>query len=131
MASPPTLRVDPAALENIRGIGKVWAEVSIENERNGRSQIENLLVIDVGAASGREALDKAADLLEGRNWMIDTENRPAIVLMESANWKDAHLVLYPFHPAYFEDHPEVLGALEKASVKEESLVYLEVFEGVL
>ncbi|WP_326825435.1 hypothetical protein [Streptosporangium sp. NBC_01756] len=124
-----TLRVAPAALDNIRGIGKVQAEASDENENENGRQIENLLVIDVEATSGREALGKAADLLGARKWRVVAENRPTIVSMESANWQDTHLVLRPFHPAYFEDYPDILEALKEASVKEESLVYIEVFEG--
>ncbi|WP_344976383.1 hypothetical protein [Streptosporangium fragile] len=130
-STPSTLRVPPAALDGIRGIGRVQAEAIRENEDNGNRQIDNLLVIDVGATSGREALDKAADLLAARKWVIVAENRPTIVSMDSADWQETHLVLRPFRAYYLEDHPEVLKKMKEASVKEESLVYLEVFEVAL
>lgn len=129
MLSPSTLRVPAAALDSVRGIGKVEAEISIENERNNSIQIENLLVIDVKASSDREALDKAVNFLSDRNWRITGENRPVIVSLESTDWQNTNLTLRPFNPMYFEDHPNVLETLKKASIKEESLVYLEVFEG--
>ncbi|MEV0347596.1 hypothetical protein AB0H88_17665 [Nonomuraea sp. NPDC050680] len=126
-----TLRVDPAALDDVRGIGEVRAEASHESERDGKTQVSRELVIDVGATSGREALDKAADLLAARKWVITTQNRPTIVLMESARWGETYATLRPFDPAYFEDKPEVLEQLKKASVKEEPLVYLDVYEGTI
>ncbi|MEU4410164.1 hypothetical protein AB0F88_37125 [Streptosporangium sp. NPDC023963] len=129
MLSPSTLRVPAAALDSVREIGKVEAEISIENERNNSIQIENLLVIDVEASSDREALDKAVNFLSARNWRIAGENRPVIVSLKSTDWQNTNLTLRPFNPMYFEDHPNVLETLKKASIKEESLVYLEVFEG--
>ncbi|MEU7863279.1 hypothetical protein [Nonomuraea sp. NPDC049141] len=132
--SPPasvTMRVDPAALNDVRGIGEVRAEASDESERDGRTQVARDLVIDVGATSGRAALDKAADLLAARKWLIKAQNRPTIVLMESARWGETYATLRPFNPAYFEDKPEVLEQLKKASAKEESLVYLSVYEGTI
>lgn len=129
MLSPSTLRVSPAALDNVRGIGKMLAETSTENATENGRQIENLLVIDVGATSDREALDKAANLLAARKWAIDGENRPTIVFMKHANWPDTHLILRPFDSMYFKDYPEILKALKETSVKEEALVYISLFEG--
>ncbi|MEU7897672.1 hypothetical protein AB0B45_33045 [Nonomuraea sp. NPDC049152] len=106
-------------------------EITTEYERNGRTQIAKMLVIDVGATSGPHALDKAAELLVARKWVISAENRPTIVSMDSARWQGTHVVVRPFAPLYFEDHPEVLERLKESSVQEESLVYLEVFHGTL
>ncbi|WP_020541180.1 hypothetical protein [Nonomuraea coxensis] len=125
------LRVEPAALDDIRGIGEVRAESTSESEKDGSRQISHALIIDVGAASGREALDKAAGLLLSRRWKISAENRPTIVSMESSRWEDTRLILRPFHPAYFEDQPEVIEQLEESSAEVESLVHADVEKGVL
>ncbi|MET9066098.1 hypothetical protein [Streptosporangium sandarakinum] len=131
MVSSSPLRVPPPALDNVRSIGKVWAETSTENEKDGRRQIENLLIIDVGAASKREALDKASALLVARKWTVSAENRPTIVSMKCTKWKDVTLVLRPFHPAYFEEYPEILNKLKGLPTEEKSLVYIEIFDGVI
>lgn len=52
-------------------------------------------------------------------------------MMDSGKWKDAYLSLRPFSPLLFEDGSEILKALGKASIEEESLVYVEVNEGLL
>ncbi|WP_344884433.1 hypothetical protein [Nonomuraea antimicrobica] len=126
---PVVLRVPPAALDDIRSIGAVQAEFSSETGWGDGTQITNVLVVDVGVANGQAALNTAtAALLTERKWTIVTENRPTIVLMHSSQWKNTRLVLRPFHPAYFEDNPDVLASLEEASVEKRSLVFLEVSE---
>nr|BFE78553.1 hypothetical protein GCM10020093_011540 [Planobispora longispora] len=115
----------PAALDSIRGIGELRAETSREDEDDGITQVENLLVISVGAIDEREALDKAASLLVARGWMIVAENRPVIVSMESVKWEHTHLALRPFSPDYLEEYPEILRKLE-IPIEGESLVYIEV-----
>ncbi|MEV0595675.1 hypothetical protein [Nonomuraea cavernae] len=122
-----TLRVDLAALEDVRGIGRVRAEFAHESDtEGGGTQISETMIIDVGGMNGREALDRAANLLAARDWMIEAENRPTIIGMASARWKDTYLELRPYHPAYFEDHPEVLEKIKKESIDSSSLVYLDV-----
>jgi len=122
------LRVAPAVIDNVRSMGRVELEFETESDWGSGTQVTNELVINVGAAGGREALDEAAVLLKEREWIVVAENRPTIVLMKSSRWKDVRVIVRPFHSAYFEDNPEILKRLERASVEEQSLVYLQIFE---
>ncbi|YCK38220.1 hypothetical protein ACNF49_30480 [Actinomadura sp. ATCC 39365] len=120
------MRVDSVLLGDVRTIGKVLAAVEGVSESDHIKQVSNLLVIDVGATSGSQALDKAVEFLIARKWAIATENRPAIVLLNSTVHKNTSVAVRPFHPAYFEDFPDVLQRLRGSSVDENSLVYLDV-----
>ncbi|MFC3982330.1 hypothetical protein [Streptosporangium jomthongense] len=123
-----TLKVPSAALESIRSIGKTRAEISVENDGRDTTQVEHLLVVDIESAGSRGAFDKAADLLLARKWTVVGERRPLIVSLKSLEWKNTHLILYPYNAKELEQYPELVDQL-KEPVNEESLVYLSVFEG--
>ncbi|MFD0883229.1 hypothetical protein ACFQ08_01440 [Streptosporangium algeriense] len=127
-SAPSTLRVPSAALDSIRSIGKTRAEISVENEGRDTTQIEHVLVIDIGSPDNRGAFDKAADLLLARKWEVVGERLPLIVLLKSPEWKNTNLTLCPYSAEELEQYPELMAQL-KEPVNEESLVYLSVFEG--
>ncbi|MEU7900280.1 hypothetical protein AB0B45_46540 [Nonomuraea sp. NPDC049152] len=128
--APVVLRVDPAALDDVRGIGEVQAELNnVSDLEDGGTLISQKMIIDVGGRSGRESLDKAVDLLTARKWVIKGQNRPTIVMMATTRWNDTFLALRPYNSAYFEDNPEVLKEIKKRSINEESLVYLDISRG--
>lgn len=122
------LRVPSAALDSIRSIGKTRAEISVENEGRDTTQVERLLVIDIGPPNGLGAFDSAVDLLLARKWTVVGERSQLIVFLKSPEWKNTHLILYPYSAKELEQYPELLAQLKKP-FNEESLVYLSVFEG--
>lgn len=127
--SAPVPRVPPAALDDVRRIGIVQAEDSIEDSYDDDVEITNTFVIDVGSASNNEAIDKAANLLGGRGWEILGKSQTGAA-MKSAKW-NASLSVDPFDPASLRYHPNILKALQGKSARAEAfaIVRVNVYQG--
>ncbi|MEU7746098.1 hypothetical protein [Nonomuraea sp. NPDC049158] len=127
--SAPIPQVSPAALDDVRRIGIVQAEDSIEDGYDDDVEITNTFVIDVGSTSNKEAIDKTADLLSGRGWEILGKS-PTGAAMKSAKWA-ASLSVDSFDPASLRYHPKILKALQGKSVRAEAfaIVRVNVYQG--
>jgi hypothetical protein len=121
-------QVDPVIIKEVRGIGVLKAETTSQSYVNGRTEITNVIVVDVGTMNSREALDKVVDGLRKLEWTIIAENRPIRVLMKSGKFPDAHASIAPFDPIYHKTEPEILKALAGESGEREALVSLNVYE---
>jgi hypothetical protein len=121
-------QVDPVILKEVRGIGVLKAETTSRSSVNGRTEITNIIVVDVGTMNSRDALDKAVDSLRKREWTIIAENRPIRALMKSGKFSDVHVSIAPFDPIYHKAEPEILKTLAGESVKREALVSLHIYE---
>ncbi|GGP06594.1 hypothetical protein [Nonomuraea glycinis] len=112
----------------MRGIGVLKAGTTSRSYVNGRTEITNILVVDVGTMNPRDALDKAVDSLRELEWTTIAENRPIRVLMKSGKFSDVHASIAPFDPIYHKTEPEILRALAGESGEREALVSLNVYE---
>lgn len=122
-----TLQADPAVIDNVRGIGKVLGETTTEGTWEGTTEIENILVVDVGSTSSKEALNKAFHLLGERGWKVTSQNIPKRVMMESTIWEDVHLSVDISNSLDVDSYPEeirrIIGGME---VNPELLLILSI-----
>ncbi|MEU4228457.1 hypothetical protein AB0F17_29540 [Nonomuraea sp. NPDC026600] len=122
-----TVRVDPAILVEVRAIGTVSGESEMQSDVNGRAEITNFLVIDIGVADSRDAVEKAVKKLQAQEWVIEAENKPVRVLMKSNRWAGAQLSITPYDPINLHDVPDLQKALAGKAPKEKGLVIIDVF----
>lgn len=120
-----TYQAAPTALDDVRRIGLVQAEGSVEVDIDDSTQVTNTFVIDVGAASANAATAKAARLLRERGWEIIGKERPWFVTMKSTKW-DAFLAIDSFQPTHLASHPDILKTLKEKSAKTEASVIINV-----
>lgn len=123
--NPITYQVTPAALDEVRSIGLVQAEGSVELNMGDSVQVMNAFVIDVGGASANVATAKTARLLRERGWEVIGEERPWFVTMRSTKW-DAFLAIDSFQSAHLASYPDVSKALKDKSAKTEASVIIRV-----
>nr|SBO97583.1 hypothetical protein BN4615_P7099 [Nonomuraea gerenzanensis] len=123
------LRVDPGALDEIRAVGAVNGESEMKSDVGGRTEISNLLVVDVGAADSRGAIDKAVDLLQAREWVIEADLKPGWVLMRSERWAGTDLSIEPYDPRELHDVPDLRKALAGRTSTLERAVIIIVIGG--
>ncbi|MEV0228094.1 hypothetical protein [Nonomuraea sp. NPDC050786] len=125
-----TYRVTPAALDDIRSIGLVQAESSVEVDMDESVAVTNTFVIDVGSASANAATAKSASLLRERGWEIIGKERPWFITMKSTKW-DAFLAIDSFQSVHLASHPDILKALKdkSANTKASVIINVEVYQG--
>jgi hypothetical protein len=123
-----TIQVDPTPLNEVRKIGTVRGESRMHSDVNGKAEITNYFVIDVGGTDDRDAVNEAVKNLQAQEWSIVAENRPARVLMKSDKWAGVHLSVTPFDPVNLNGVPELLTALGGETVRTEGLVIIDVYK---
>jgi hypothetical protein len=128
--APATYQVPPAALDEVRSIGLVQAESSVEVDIDDSAEFANTFVIDVGSASANAAIAKSADLLRERGWKILGKERPWFIMMKSTKW-NTFLAIESFQPVHLTSHPDILEALKDKSAKTEAsvIINVEVYQG--
>jgi hypothetical protein len=84
-----TLEVDSAAVAEVRTIGKVVAQTKIEDTWKSTTQLDEFLLMDLGAVDYDAAHDKARDQLERLGWQ--STHTIDWTRMISTKWK--HTVL--------------------------------------
>lgn len=89
---PHRLQADPAALAQVREIGRTVRQEQAELAYGGTIQVEDVVVLDLGAATFEEALRLAHDRLRLRGWQ-DAGEGPNLLRMTSPTWKQASLTL--------------------------------------
>ncbi|MGW2215988.1 hypothetical protein ACWCSD_13455 [Nonomuraea sp. NPDC001684] len=89
---PHRLQADPAALAQVREIGRTVRQEQAELAHDGTIQVEDIVVLDLGAATFEEALRLAHDRLRRRGWQDDADG-PDRLGMSSPAWKQASLTV--------------------------------------
>ncbi|MEV7006651.1 hypothetical protein [Streptosporangium sp. NPDC051022] len=121
------LQVNPAALDDVRGIGKVLGEVTTEGIWSNTKEVINKLAIDTGSANSREAINKAGDLLRKRKWVAVSQSTSEFMQMKSTVWDGVYLTIFPFDSSEIELYPEkAQEAIKKASAGSEALLAVSV-----
>ncbi|MFG6200815.1 hypothetical protein [Nonomuraea sp. JJY05] len=129
-ATPATYQVTPATLDEVRSIGLVQAEGSVDLGMDDSAEVTNTFVIDVGSASANAATAKSASLLRDRGWEIIGKERPWFVMMKSTRW-NAFLSIDSFQSVHLTSHPDILKTLKDTSAKTEAsvIINVEVYQG--
>lgn len=122
---PITYQVTPAILDEVRSIGLVQAEDSVELYMGDSVDVMNTFVIDVGGASANAATAKSARLLRKRGWEVIGEERPWFIMMKSTKWA-ASLAISSFRSVHLSSHPDILKTLKDKSAKTEASVIINV-----
>ncbi|TDD16052.1 hypothetical protein [Nonomuraea diastatica] len=127
--STDTYLVSPATLNEIRSIGLVQAESSVEVGSDDSVNVMNAFVIDVGSASANAATGKSARILRERGWEIIGKKRPWFVMMKSTKW-DAFAAIESFEAVHLTSYPDI-KSLKNKSVKTEAsvIITVEVYRG--
>ncbi|ACZ86076.1 hypothetical protein [Streptosporangium roseum] len=92
------LEADPAAVSEVRGIGRVVTETTMELSYPGKLfvrpaiQVENYVLMDVGASDFEKARATAHDRLQQRGWVTTGSG----FHMESAKWEQTSLSIESF-----------------------------------
>ncbi|MFI7126829.1 hypothetical protein ACIBQ1_14130 [Nonomuraea sp. NPDC050153] len=125
-----TYQVPPAALDEVRSIGLVQAESSVEVDMDDSGEFANTFVIDLGSASANAATGKAASLLRERGWEIIGKERPWFIMMKSTKW-NTFLAIDSFQSVHLASHPDILKTLKNTSAKTEAsvIINVEVYQG--
>jgi hypothetical protein len=113
------LEVEPAALLEVRGIGAVIEETTVDPIYENTVQVINLLIMDVDASSFEEASAKASDLLQARGWFV-SDRYLDYVEMESAKWDFTKVTIGPLSDL------DGYGATMKNGIPPESAAYVLV-----
>ncbi|MEU1878493.1 hypothetical protein ABZ470_14375 [Streptosporangium sp. NPDC020072] len=119
-------QVDPAVLDEVRGIGKVLGEDTDEGDYGAGIEVTNLLVIDVGGVNGPDASRKARDLLSDRKWVVVREVAPEGVEMRSNAWKGVYLDFQPLYSEERRTYPDGISKAIKASTRPETLLIVSL-----
>ncbi|MFI7700344.1 hypothetical protein [Nonomuraea sp. NPDC049480] len=90
-----TIRADAGAVDEVRGIGRVVAQTTADPIYGDTIQIEDVLIMDVGAPSFEMAMDSARKLLERRGWTT-MDKLVTYVSMKSTRWGGTSLTIDPF-----------------------------------
>lgn len=80
------LSVDPAAVEEVSGIGTVVARTKDDPMYENTILVLENMLIDVGASGGDEALEIARGRLEQRGWKV-VGSSYKVLFLESARWE--------------------------------------------
>jgi hypothetical protein len=80
------LSVDPAAVEEVSGIGTVVARTEDDPMYENTILVLENMLIDVGASGGDEALEIARGRLEQRGWKV-VGSSYKVLFLESARWE--------------------------------------------
>ncbi|MFF4617720.1 hypothetical protein [Nonomuraea jabiensis] len=80
------IKVDPAAINEVRSIGRVVARTTADPQYKRTTQVIEILVFDLNAPNFTEALSVARGRLEQHGWsVIGSADVP--IEMESSRWK--------------------------------------------
>ena len=90
-----TIKVEVGAVNEVRSVGRVVAATTEDPMYEDTIQIDDVLLMDVGAASFELGMDHARKLLEQRGW-TSTDERVDYVRMESTRWKDTSLTMQTY-----------------------------------
>jgi hypothetical protein len=101
----PAYQVSPAALDEIRHIGIVRAEVSSEIDYDGNLELANTFVIEMGRMGAKESIDKAVKIFRKNGWEV-LGKKGAMASMKSTKW-NAHLVLYLYDKVNLVHYPTI------------------------
>ncbi|MEV7007791.1 hypothetical protein [Streptosporangium sp. NPDC051022] len=121
-----TSRVDPAVLDEVRGIGRVLGEATVEGDYGAGAEVTDMLVIDVGGANGQEAADRADALLLEREWTVVARMPPHGTQMRSTIWDGVYLDFHPFYPEEDKSYPDEIAKVIEASAKPETLLIVSL-----
>lgn len=90
-----TIRVEEDAVDEVRSIGRIVAETTQDPIYRDTVQIDNILILDVGAPSFKRGVSIAESRLEKHGWEVDSKI-PAFTDMKSTRWKDTSLTVRPY-----------------------------------
>jgi hypothetical protein len=110
------LEVDPAAVREVSGVGAVIAQTTRELEYENTTQVNQVMIIDVGEEIFADALSLVQDRLQERGWTEEeSADVPRQLNMRSTVWDKVYLRVGPpsllgTFPA--EKHPVITKALK-------------------
>jgi hypothetical protein len=84
--STTVIKIDPAAVTDVRAIGRLVAQTTTDPYDQDTVQVVEILVLDVGASDFSEALTVARARLQQKGWNVSASG-DIIVTMESSRWK--------------------------------------------
>ncbi|MEV5497502.1 hypothetical protein AB0M50_19095 [Nonomuraea fuscirosea] len=90
-----TLEVEPDAVREVSSIGTVVAQTTVDPFYERTVQVSNILIMDVGASSFKEASATARTALEGHGWVKSAEPITDHIYMESPEWAFTSLSIAP------------------------------------
>ncbi|MEV7008186.1 hypothetical protein [Streptosporangium sp. NPDC051022] len=121
------LRVDPAVLDDVRGIGKVLAEATTETpgQAGGPDKMTNTFVIDVGGVNAQDSLKKARGILLAHKWVSAAEEPPGGVRVKSPAWEGAYLNVRSYGSVTLGNYPEEIKKAVEAAADPEVLLIVD------
>ncbi|WP_440073707.1 hypothetical protein [Streptosporangium sp. OZ121] len=111
-----TFEVDPAAVSEVRDIGKVLAHTKQEFYYDGTTHVDDFLLMDVGSSNFDEARARARGHLQNRGWKA-TEGGYRSIRMESAKWE--HTVLRIDSLESYDAYGDPLDSQTKKKISED------------
>ncbi|MDX3100002.1 hypothetical protein [Nonomuraea angiospora] len=90
-----TIRVEAGAVDEVQSIGRVIAQTQDDPRFENTIQVDDILILDVGAQSSEEGMRVAQSRLEQRGWIPAGEG-PTFKAMTSTRWKHTSLSLRSF-----------------------------------
>lgn len=88
-----TTKVDPAAVSEVRGIGKVVTQTMTDPIYEDTIQVVDILILDVAASGFEDALNTARQRLRQRGWVESVGGTDEYILMESSKWEGTTLTV--------------------------------------
>ncbi|MFF3444602.1 hypothetical protein [Streptosporangium sp. NPDC002721] len=111
-----TLKVDPATVAEVRAIGKVIAHTTTSGTWEDTTQVDDFLLVDLGAVDYEAARNKARNQLQGIGWKTSGSGH-LWIHMKSTKWANTVLKIDSFEN--YEAHGEPLESkVEKALMTE-------------
>lgn len=129
---PRESRVDPAALNDVRSVGRVLTQATTDEYYDGTTTIDEFLVIDAGGSSAADALGKASEALRNRGWNVKIARIPESVYLVSSKWKEVRVVILAIdNRKSFDGNPvpEAKKAIDdaRALTKSDTLLVAQVY----
>ncbi|MBB5081895.1 hypothetical protein [Nonomuraea endophytica] len=90
-----TIRADAGAVREVYEIGRTVGQTFEDPIYGNVVQIDDILVMDVGADSFKEGMGLASDRLKRLGWALESEG-DWLTTMASTRWKDVYLTVRPF-----------------------------------
>ncbi|GAA3444444.1 hypothetical protein [Planomonospora venezuelensis] len=121
-----TIDVDPAAISEVRGVGRKVAETTTSLIYEDVTQNISILILDVGASSFQEAANLTHGRLYQHGW-IEKGRGIDSIHMKSARWKKTSLLIKPIESLEgygVTQDPQVVKALEDDSIQSAAYVVL-------
>ncbi|MGS2642759.1 hypothetical protein [Streptosporangium sp. LJ11] len=111
-----TFEVDPAAVSEVRDIGKVLAHTKRESYYDGTTHVDDFLLMDVGSSNFDEARAKVRDHLQNRGWKA-TGGDYRSIRMEAARWEHTVLKIDSFES--YDAYGDPLDSPTKKKISED------------